>query len=54
MSDTLFGHAVSDPDDSLDQLVEAASVPSLSDMFQQAKDAGHIAGIFQYQNPVVA
>lgn len=46
--DKLFGHTVSDPDDSLDQMVEAASRPSLSDLFQQAKDAGHIQAVQEY------
>lgn len=46
--DTLFGHPVSVADDSLDTLVEAASVPSLASLFQQAKDAGHIKAGVEY------
>lgn len=46
--DTLFGHPVSVPDDSLDSLVEAASAPNLATLFQQAKDAGHIAPMQAY------
>lgn len=48
MTDTLFGHPVSDPADSLDSLVEAASAPNLATLFQQAKDAGHINAVQEY------
>jgi hypothetical protein len=46
--DTMFGIPVSVPDDSLDSLVEAASVPDLAAMFQSAKDAGHIKAVQEY------
>jgi len=46
--DTLFGHPVSDPDDTLDKLVESASVPDLAALFQSAKDAGHIQAVQEY------
>ncbi len=46
--DTLFGHSMSDPDDSLDTLVEAASAPNLATLFQRAKDAGHIKAGVEY------
>lgn len=48
MTDTLFGHPVSVADDSLDSMVEAASVPNLAALFQQAKDAGHIKAVQEY------
>lgn len=35
-------------DDSLDQMVQAASVPNLSTLFQKAKDAGMIGGVSVY------
>lgn len=34
---------VSDPDDRLDSLVQAASIPSLSALFKRAKDRGVLA-----------
>lgn len=48
MTDSLFGHPVSDPDDSLDSMVEAASVPNLAALMQSAKDAGHITAVQEY------
>ena len=46
--------SVSDPEAMLDQMVEAASRPSLGSLIQRAKDAGHIAPAFEYGHPVVA
>jgi hypothetical protein len=45
---------VSDPDASVDSMVEAASQPSLSTLMQRAKDAGHITALVEYGHPVVA
>lgn len=39
---------VSVPDDSLDALVEAASVPNLGTLFQRAKDRGLIKAMSNY------
>ena len=47
-NDTLFGHPMSVADDSLDSLVEAASVPSLATLFDRAKKAGHIKAVQEY------
>jgi hypothetical protein len=46
--DTMFGHPVSVPDDSLDSLVEEASAPSLATLFDRAKKAGHIKAGVEY------
>lgn len=46
--DMLFGHAVSVADDTLDQMVEAASAPNLAALFQSAKDAGLIQAVQEY------
>lgn len=43
--------AVSVADDSLDQMVEAASVPNLASLFRKAKKAGHIGPVTTYGGP---
>ena len=35
-------------DDSLDQMVQAASIPSLADLFRKAKASGAIAPVSSY------
>ena len=45
---------VSDPDGSLDKMIEAASQPSLAVLMQRAKDAGHIQAVIEYGHQVVA
>lgn len=42
------GHPMSVVDDSLDRLVEAASVPSLSTLFRRAKEKGVIGAVSNY------
>lgn len=42
---------VSVADDSLDQMVEAASVRNLADLFRQAKDEGLIQATTAYGGP---
>lgn len=34
------GGIVSDPDDTMDQMIQRASVPNLATLFQRGKDAG--------------
>lgn len=42
MSSSNEGEGVSVVDDSLDQLVEAASKPTLADMFRKVKESGRL------------
>lgn len=42
------GRELSVADDSLDQMVQAASTPSLATLFQRAKDAGLIKPVKEY------
>lgn len=46
--------ALSDDEARLDQLVEAASQPSLATLMQRAKDAGHIKPVVEYGHPITA
>jgi len=39
---------VSEPDDSLDQMVEAASYPNLAALFRRAKETGAIGAVSVY------
>lgn len=48
MSETPAEGGVSVADDSLDQLIEAASVPSLASLFRQAKQQGAIGPLSNY------
>jgi hypothetical protein len=40
--------SVSDPDDTLDSMIQQASVPSLSSLFKKAKETGAIKAVPAY------
>lgn len=45
--------ALSVPDDSLDSMVEQASVPNLAALLKQGKKQGLIQAVHEYGHPVV-
>lgn len=48
--DSSKGGTVSEGTDSMDQLVQAASVPSLATLFQRGKDAGLLKAVTGYSS----